>query len=188
MDTPSQFLHCPYDGTPLIAAVGGPPTRPKGVGNWCPVCQFVDYRNPSPCVAFFVHEEGRVLFVRRAREPERGKLDIPGGFIDYDETAEMAVVREAEEETDLEVAAGPYLGSLHDFYGGRRQPTLNLVFLATRLSGVPRAKDDAAEVLWFDLDAIPADELAFPHQHHAVELLRHYLRRTTEDRSPGWIG
>jgi mutator protein MutT len=160
----NDFVFCPFDGTRLTHA---------GRGR-CPVCHFVDYGNPAPAVGFFLLDGERVLLAVRAFEPAKGKLDIPGGFIEAGETAEEAVVREAEEETGLRVSVVAYLGSFPDVYGERAEPTLSLIYVVRRESGEPHAKDDVAELRWFDLNAIP-DDLAFAHQRAAVAKLRTVL-------------
>ena len=117
-----------------------------------------------------------------------GKWDIPGGFVDYGkavegairrETAEDAVLREAAEETNLQVEIVAYLGSLPDVYvyKGRQFPTLNLVYLVRKVSGDLRAQSDVIELDWFAIDQIPED-MAFAHQHQAVELLRRHLEQS----------
>lgn len=159
----TDFTFCPFDGTRL--------THP-GNGS-CPVCPFVDYGNPAPAVGFFLLDGERVLLAVRAFEPAKGKLDIPGGFIEAGESAEDAVLREAEEETGLRVSVVEYLGSFADVYGEREMPTLSFIYVVRRESGELQAKDDVAELRWFPLDAIP-DELAFAHQPAAVQKLREW--------------
>lgn len=165
----NDFHFCPFDGTRLTHV---------GRGR-CPVCQFVDYGNPAPAVGFFLLDGHRVLLAVRAFDPAKGKLDIPGGFIEAGESAEEAVVREAEEETSLRVRVVAYLGSFPDVYGERQMPTLSFIYVVQRVSGELQANDDVAELRWFDLDAVP-DDLAFAHQRVAVDKLREYLARRVE--------
>ena len=174
MSLASRHLHCPFDATPLDPPPVGAAAK---VGGRCSRCGYVDYLKPAPCVGFFIHEAGRVLLSRRGIEPAAGQWDIPGGFIDAGESTEDAVRREADEETTLVVEPVVCLGSLPDTYrsAGRDYPTLNFIYVARRVSGDPKPKDDVTELRWFDIVAIP--ELAFPHQVQAVELLRRYLDR-----------
>jgi mutator protein MutT len=171
----NDFLFCPFDGTRLQAHAG------RGR---CPVCGFVDYGNPAPAVGFFLLDGDRVLLAERAFEPAKGKLDIPGGFIEAGETAEEAVVREAEEETGLRVQVAAYLGTFPDVYGERQVPTLSLIYVVRRLSGELQAKDDVAELTWLSLDAVP-DDLAFAHQSAAVAKLREHLGGSIWRTAPG---
>src|SRR5687767_9445987 len=94
MSVPSEFRYCPYDGTSLIEELSV-----KGIpNNRCPQCEFVDYRNPLPSIAFFVLDAGQVLLSLRGEEPAKGKWDIPGGFVDYGQVVEGTVRRETAED------------------------------------------------------------------------------------------
>ena len=102
----------------------------------CPDCGFVCYASSKPTAGALVEDgEGRLLLARRAREPFKGRWDIPGGFLE-------------EGESPLE--------------GLRREATLNLYWTARALSGDPQPADDVDELRWFAADELPApDELAF---------------------------
>ena len=65
----------------------------------CENCGFVYYANPSSATAaFIVNDKNELLVVRRGKEPAKGTLDLPGGFVDMDETAEEGMKREIKEE------------------------------------------------------------------------------------------
>ena len=131
----------------------------------CPVCAFVAYANPKPCVcALVVDGDGRLLLTRRGVEPFRGLWDTPGGFVEEGEHPHEALRRELLEETGLVVEPGAFVGVWMDTYGsaGDAESTFNLYYEAGIVSGVPRADDDVAEIGWFSADALPVrDELAF---------------------------
>ena len=75
----------------------------------CKDCGFTYYLNPSSAtVAFILNEKEELLVVRRKNEPAKGTLDLPGGFVDMDETGEEGVAREVKEETGLEVIGVNY--------------------------------------------------------------------------------
>lgn len=100
-----------------------------------------------------VVEEGRILLVRRGRDPGRGLWAVPGGKVDLGESLPEAAVREAREETGLEVEIGEVLWA-GESIGPGKPPEWHYVlvdFLATRLQGEPAPGDDAAEVDWFPL-------------------------------------
>ena len=118
------------------------------------------YRHPRPTVDIIIEmEDGRIVLIER-RFPPPGWA-IPGGFVDYGETLEAAAVREAKEETDLDVELLGQLKSYSDPGRDTRLHTITTVFVA-RGSGVPRAQDDAADLGLFDPDALPSP-LAFDH-------------------------
>jgi 8-oxo-dGTP diphosphatase len=132
----------------------------------CASCGFVHYANPVPAVSVLVvdDEEKRLLLARRAREPDAGLWDTPGGFLNEGETPEAALRRELLEETGLEVGAGRFVGIFADRYGdGEDAPfVLNLVWEGRIVSGEPVPADDVSELRWFARDELPADdEVAF---------------------------
>ena len=108
--------------------------------------------------------ERRLLLGRRAVEPDLGRWDTIGGFLEEDEDAVAGLLREVREETGLEVSVGRFVGAFSALYGeGEDAVTaLNLVWEAQVLSGEPRPADDVSELGWFPRSALPGDdELAF---------------------------
>ncbi|WP_025209892.1 argininosuccinate lyase [Hippea sp. KM1] len=118
------------------------------------------YRNPIPTVDVIIKVEGKVVLIKR-KNPPYGWA-IPGGFIDYGESAEEAAVREAKEETGLDVKLEGILGVYSDPNRDPRQHTITTVFIATA-SGKPRAGDDAEGVGLFDSNNLP-EPIAFDHK------------------------
>ena len=97
----------------------------------CLQCGFVYYFNPAAAVACFLRDaQGRLLVARRACDPGRGMLDLPGGFVDCAETAEEAARREVREETGLQTGPLQYLFSVPNIYpySGFEVHTLDLFF------------------------------------------------------------
>lgn len=126
-------------------------------------------------MAVIIECRGRLLFGVRKHEPCRGMLDLPGGFVDPDETAEEALRRELREELHIEVSAPRYLFSFPNRYPyrGIEYDTLDLIFLV-RYDAPPAitAGDDLAEVLWVGRDEVPYGKIAFESLRRAV---RRYL-------------
>jgi ADP-ribose pyrophosphatase YjhB (NUDIX family) len=127
-------------------------------------------------VAVLVEDgQGRVLLGRRAVDPERGRWDLPGGFLDPDELPEEAARRELREETGTEIEVGAFLGHTVDRYGQDGDHTLSAIYLARIVAGEPEAADDVAELRWFGADELPpAQELAF---ETVGEALRRWRQR-----------
>jgi len=118
------------------------------------------YRNPVPTVDIIIETEGGVVLIRR-RNPPPGWA-IPGGFVDYGETVEGAAVREAREETGLDVRLSRLLGVYSDPERDPRLHTISTVFVAAA-SGTPVGGDDAAEAAVFTESTLPPD-IAFDHR------------------------
>lgn len=128
----------------------------------CEACGFVYYFNPSSStVAVIVNENNELLAVRRAKEPAKGTLDLPGGFCDCHETAEEGVRREVMEETGLRVDSAKFLFSIPNIYpyGGLDIHTIDMFFLCrvTETKGAT-AMDDAGEVLWLSWQEVRAED------------------------------
>jgi ADP-ribose pyrophosphatase YjhB (NUDIX family) len=128
----------------------------------CPSCGFTAYAQSAPAVAAFIVEDGRTLLGLRAHEPDAGRWDLLGGFLEEGEVPVDGLRRELLEETGLEVEPGAYLGAYVDLYGDGGTAVLNLVFEGRVLGGEMAPADDVAELRWFDLDDLPTrEELAF---------------------------
>lgn len=128
----------------------------------CGSCGFTYYANPScATVAFIMNEKDELLVVRRKNEPAKGTLDLPGGFVDMEETGEEGVMREVMEETGLEATSVAYQFSIPNLYlySGLTIHTLDMFYIVEvkDLSHV-EAKDDAAEYLWIPLNEIRIEE------------------------------
>jgi len=128
----------------------------------CPECGHTveRYKNPLPTADVIVGINGRVVLVKRKNPPYGWAL--PGGFVNYGESAEDTAIREIREETGLEITG---LKQFHCYSDPARDPrfhTLTVVFTA-RSTGIPVAGDDAAGVGLFDRDNLPLP-LAFDHE------------------------
>ena len=118
--------YCPHCTHPLEEKLAFERLR-----NVCPACGFVHFRAPKVGVSVLVEDGERILLVRRAVEPGKGKWSLPSGFIEWDEPPEAAAVRECAEETGLILSDLELLDANHytdDFRG----PGISLVYRGTR--------------------------------------------------------
>ena len=124
----------------------------------CENCGFVYYINPSSATAaFIVNDKGELLVNRRGKEPAKGTLDLPGGFVDMNETGEEGIEREVKEETGLEITSCKYLFTIPNVYrySGMDIPTLDMFFeCKVPLDAQPHPGDDAAECFWMTKEDI----------------------------------
>lgn len=127
----------------------------------CPTCGSAvkQYRNPLPTVDIIIEIDGCIILIER-RNPPFGWA-LPGGFVDYGETVQDAAVREAMEETSLQVVDLHLLGCYSDPARDSRMHTISTVFVG-RGVGTPCASDDAINLACFRLDSLPS-ELCFDH-------------------------
>jgi len=154
-----DWRHCPRCAADLERRV---PAGDDEARLLCPACGLVLYENPAPTAGAIVEDrEGRILLVRRAIEPFKGKWDVPGGFVKPGEDGEDAMRRELAEELGVEVLVGVGAWVIADTYG-EGVPTLNIFYPARIVSGEPAPADDVDEIAWFGGDALPpGSEIAF---------------------------
>lgn len=159
------FRYCPVCGSAQFI-----PQKVKAM--CCKVCGFVMYVNPSAAVAaFIVNQKGELLVCTRANDPEKGKYDLPGGFVDESESAEQAVQREIMEELGMKVDAGKYLFSVpNDYlYSGWTIPTLDIFFLfEVNDDFIPVPADDVKECAFMAFDQIDVEKFGFKSMRKAL--------------------
>jgi 8-oxo-dGTP diphosphatase len=126
-------------------------------------------RSPAPTVDIIIELAGGGIVLVQRKFPPPGWA-IPGGFVDYGERLSDAAVREAREETSLEVSLVALLGCYSDPRRDARRHTISTVFIA-RADGQPVAADDAAATGVFTRDQLPAP-LCFDH----ATILSDYFR------------
>ena len=139
----------------------------------CQACGFTYYANIAAATACFIkNERGELLVARRKKEPAKGTLDLPGGFVDMDENGEEAIVREIKEETNLEISELKYLFSLPNIYrySGMDIHTLDLFFEASAENCENMtADDDVAELQFLPLEKIDTSFFGLISVRRAVE-------------------
>src|SRR5271170_354342 len=115
-------------------------------------------KTPLLAVDIILELDGKIVLIERKNPPHGWAL--PGGFVDVGESLAHAAVREAREETSLEVTLGEQFFAYSDPTRDPRGATVSVAFLG-RATGTPRAADDAKNVAVYALDKLP--QLAFDH-------------------------
>lgn len=141
----------------------------------CSNCGFTYYQNPrASTAAFIINGKGELLVARRAKDPAKDTLDLPGGFVDNEENAEQGMVREIFEETGLHISADSveYLFSIPNVYrySGMDIHTLDLFFLChiDEEDVAVKAADDAGELAWVPLREVYVERFGLRSIRQAV--------------------
>lgn len=144
---PVQYRRCPHCGQPLEA-----------------------YLHPVPTVDIIIEMAGGGIILIKRKNPPLGWA-LPGGFVEYGESLEQAAIREAREETSLDIILTAQFHTYSDPARDSRKHTISTVFLA-RADGQPAAADDAEAIGVFSKEQLPSP-LAFDH----AAILRDYFGR-----------
>jgi len=127
-------------------------------------------KTPALTVDAIIMKDRSILLVQRKYEPFQGRWALPGGFVEYGETTEQAVIREVREETGLETSVLGLLGVYSDPHRDPRGHTVTVVYRVTPVGGALIAGDDAAHVRYFKGDELPP--LAFDHANIVRDALQ----------------
>ena len=126
------------------------------------------YKIPFVTVDIIIEINGSIVLIKRANPPHGWAL--PGGFVDYGESLESSAIREAKEETSLDIQL---MEQFHSYSAADRDPrhhTITTVFIASA-TGIPEANDDAKEAKLFFKENMP-HPIVFDHE----QILEHYFR------------
>ena len=160
-----SFRYCPRCGSHEFEIDGERSRR-------CSGCGFIYYANASASTAAIImNSKGEVLLTRRAFDPAKGMLDLPGGFVDMNETAEEALIRELKEELGIEVQNPIYLFSLPNEYNFSRiiVHTLDLFFKVDVDDDIAiEANDDVALAQFYDLKDVNIENIGLDSIRRAI--------------------
>ncbi|MCC6973736.1 MAG: NUDIX hydrolase [Anaerolineae bacterium] len=153
---PGSIRFCPLCGAPIDQALKFGKMRP-----YCDQCHYIHFEDPKVAVAVFVEDQGKILLVKRANDPEKGKWALPAGYVDRGEAPATAAIRETEEETGLIVTISHLIDVLFD------SGNIVILYGAAVQGGALCARDDAEEACWFTAAELPP--LAFRSTQILVE-------------------
>ena len=171
------FEYCPSCGTGLGEAN-------QESGKTCPSCGRTWYRNSAPTAGCVIVRDGKALVTERGVEPEKGRYDVPGGFLAAGEEPIAGLKRELREELGIEIEAAveDCVSMVPHPYGPEGDHVLAIGFIAKLIEGEPRAADDVAGFRWVDEEQLDDLDFAWPHDR---ELVRKALRRAKEELDGG---
>ncbi|MFO7677709.1 MAG: NUDIX hydrolase [Thermoplasmatota archaeon] len=129
------------------------------------------YKKPNITVDGIILKDNKILLVKRKNNPFKDKWALPGGFVEYGETTEKAVVREIFEETGLKTTVQNLIGVYSDPLRDPRGHTISIVYILNITNGEIAAGDDAADANFFKLNQLP--NLSFDHK----DIIRDVLKR-----------
>jgi ADP-ribose pyrophosphatase YjhB (NUDIX family) len=139
------FKFCPRCGTQLNLQEIDSHPRPA-----CPSCGFIQFRNPFPTIAVYIVDQERILLGQRTGEPGAGLWATPSGYIEYNEDFISAAVREAREETGLEVQIQSIL-HVESAFLAPQYHFLTIYLLARVISGNLTCTEEHSALSWFPL-------------------------------------
>lgn len=137
---------------------------PKGNMLQCSICHFRLYINPIPTNGVVIaNNKGDILLVKRAFEPGKGAWDVPGGFIQPQESIDASVKRELKEELGIDACISRFIGIYTDTYlfDGVINYTMCIMVVADIVSGNITPADDAESYAYFPKSEILRERIAF---------------------------
>ncbi len=142
----------------------------------CKDCSFSYFFNASAAASALIFDnKGRLMLTRRAINPHKGKLDLPGGFVEWNESAEEAIRRELNEELGAEIQELEYVGSFPNQYefSGLVVHTLDATF-KIKLKSLDNLKpqDDISDIEFYHLNEIDLDEIPFQSIRNTIIKLK----------------
>jgi ADP-ribose pyrophosphatase YjhB (NUDIX family) len=158
-----SYRFCPVCGGGLEPRLlrEGEPTRLV-----CLRCGFVFYLDPKVAVGTIISDErNHIVLVRRAIHPGYGKWVFPGGYVDRGEQVQAAAIREAREETGLDIE----IDGLVNIYSYAGRAPIIIVYAARVIGGCLACDDEGLEAGFFAPEALPWDMLAFRSTHEALK-------------------
>jgi 8-oxo-dGTP diphosphatase len=133
-----------------------------------------DSKHPLLTVdAVVTDENGKIILIRRKNTPFQGSWALPGGFVEYGETVEKAILREVKEETGILIEISELVGVYSDPGRDPRGHTISVCFFTYKKDGELKADTDAQEVSSFTVDDALKMDLAFDHH----EILKDALNK-----------
>lgn len=139
-------------------------------GAYCKHCDRSWYRNSAPTAGCVLVRDGKALVTVRGTDPERGRIDVPGGFLAAGEEPIAGLKREIAEELGVEIESSieDCISMVPHLYGDRDDYVLSIGFRARLVSGEPSPDSDVEKILWVGVDELDGLDFAWPHDRELV--------------------
>ncbi len=169
--------YCPICAHELTLREEGGRMRPA-----CSQCGYIHFVNPVPGVGLVIEMDGGIVLIQRGHPPHKGEWALPSGFVEADESAEEAAIREAEEETGLKIEIIELAG-INSFPEGPPVSGIMIFYRAKPIDGILKAGDDASAVQVFQSDELPRMPFR-THREMIAEWLETLSLPNAEDEAP----
>ncbi len=134
------------------------------------------YKNPTPTVDAIIQKNSQILLVKRKKEPFKGYLVLPGGFVNEGERVEDAAKREIKEETSLDIELIDILGVYSEPERDPRGHIMSTVFIGKISESSDKADamagDDAAAIEWLNFEAVDNTRIGFDHKKIITDYIK----------------
>ena len=128
-----------------------------------------EYRNPALTVDTIIINDDKVLLIKRLNNPYKDSWALPGGFVEYGECVEDAAIREAKEETNLDISLDKLVGVYSKPDRDPRGHTVTVAYKCTITGSNVKPSSDAKDAKFFTIDEIKKITLAFDHEKILVD-------------------
>lgn len=123
-----------------------------------------EYKNPALTVDTIIINDESIVLIKRLNNPYKNHWAIPGGFVEYGEKVETAAVREAKEETGLDIELTKLVGVYSDPNRDPRGHTVTVAYTAKIMGGTLKSDSDAKDARFFKFEELKNIDLAFDHE------------------------
>lgn len=166
-----MFTFCPDCGAKDAV------TKQDDTNYECMKCGWHFWNNAkATATTILMNQNGEILFAKRGIDPKKGMYDLPGGFVNYNENAYDAAIREIWEESGVTIKKPKLLGVWRNEYLPGRISTCDLMFITTDWQGDFVAQDDVEAFEWRPIDFIESDQFAWTYPG-ITEQLRAFAAR-----------
>ena len=135
---------------------------------------------PTPilvAVDLVIRRGTEILFIERANAPFKGRVALPGGFVDPDETVEMAAIRELKEETGVEITKPKLIGVWSNPHRDPRGRVISVAYFCEVPEGTESiCGDDARKTMWLTPDEAWKDDIAFDHRSILLTAINKFVK------------